>query len=148
MDAIVAARGATIDSRQQHLGLIDILSIRPIFDCPQSYSQGRAGSRWSHNQPHSSAEKACCPPPASFFSRKSLRANLVESAQRWPWSSLANRARGQPPPWLVPATAEGWEEAGLKEESETLGVGIGNDGCHLLCGLTFCVALRLVWCSF
>jgi putative transposase len=36
-----------------------------------------------------------------YVERNPLRANLVESARRWPWSSLAKRIEKQPPPWLL-----------------------------------------------
>jgi hypothetical protein len=34
--------------------------------------------------------------------RNALRAKLVKSAGRWPWSSLAKRDEKTPPPWLLP----------------------------------------------
>jgi putative transposase len=37
-----------------------------------------------------------------YVERNALRANLVESARRWPWSSLAKRAARKPPTWLLP----------------------------------------------
>jgi putative transposase len=37
-----------------------------------------------------------------YVERNALRANLVQSAGRWPWSSFAKRAAKQPPAWLLP----------------------------------------------
>ena len=37
-----------------------------------------------------------------YVERNALRANLVKSARRWPWCSIAKRAGGNPPPWLLP----------------------------------------------
>jgi putative transposase len=37
-----------------------------------------------------------------YVERNALRAKLVESAQDWPWSSLAKRMGPEPPPWLLP----------------------------------------------
>lgn len=37
-----------------------------------------------------------------YVERNALRAKLVQSAQRWPWSSLALRGAKEPPPWLLP----------------------------------------------
>jgi putative transposase len=34
--------------------------------------------------------------------RNALRADLVESARKWPWGSLAKRALKIPPRWLLP----------------------------------------------
>ena len=36
-----------------------------------------------------------------YVERNPLRANLVESARRWPWSSLTKRSTKQQPPWLL-----------------------------------------------
>jgi putative transposase len=37
-----------------------------------------------------------------YVERNAVRANLVKSARRWPWCSLAARTRKQPPGWLLP----------------------------------------------
>jgi putative transposase len=37
-----------------------------------------------------------------YVERNAVRANLVRSARRWPWCSLAARATQQPPSWLLP----------------------------------------------
>lgn len=37
-----------------------------------------------------------------YVERNALRANLVKSAQRWPWCSLAKRVARQRPSWLLP----------------------------------------------
>jgi putative transposase len=37
-----------------------------------------------------------------YVERNAVRANLVKSARRWPWCSLAKRALGKPPAWLLP----------------------------------------------
>jgi putative transposase len=37
-----------------------------------------------------------------YVERNALRANVVKSAQRWPWCSLAKRAERRPPSWLLP----------------------------------------------
>ena len=37
-----------------------------------------------------------------YVERNALRANLVKSAGRWPWSSLAKRGTKAPPAWLLP----------------------------------------------
>jgi putative transposase len=37
-----------------------------------------------------------------YVERNALRANLIKSAQKWPWCSLAKRAGRQPLPWLLP----------------------------------------------
>jgi len=37
-----------------------------------------------------------------YVERNARRANLVKSAQRWPWSSLAKRESKGPPAWLLP----------------------------------------------
>src|SRR5277367_1455506 len=36
-----------------------------------------------------------------YVERNALRANLVKSARRWRWCSLAKRELRQPPPWLL-----------------------------------------------
>jgi putative transposase len=37
-----------------------------------------------------------------YVERNAVRANLVQSAQRWPWCSLAKRLSKRPPEWLLP----------------------------------------------
>jgi len=37
-----------------------------------------------------------------YVERNALRANLVKSARRWPWGSLAKRAARRRPLWLLP----------------------------------------------
>jgi putative transposase len=37
-----------------------------------------------------------------YVERNALRANLVKSAQRWPWCSLQGRVGNAPPRWLLP----------------------------------------------
>jgi len=36
-----------------------------------------------------------------YVERNAVRANLVKSAQQWPWGSLAKRLAKQPPAWLL-----------------------------------------------
>jgi len=39
-----------------------------------------------------------------YVERNPLRANLVERAERWEWSSLSKHGGGAPPAWLTPTS--------------------------------------------
>jgi putative transposase len=88
----------------------------PVFFCAVCFSEVAVPQRW-HAHHHSSGTGPLYQGRFKSFpiqqdghlltvcrcvERNALRANMVKSAQRWPWCSLAARGQKQRPAWLLP----------------------------------------------